>query len=33
MLTEQEAFEAMRYFLTEFWQRGGSEPTVSSPSC
>src|SRR3954453_6680912 len=24
MLTEQEAFEAMRYFLTEFWKRGGS---------
>ena len=26
MLTEQEAFEAMRYFLTEFWKRGGSDP-------
>lgn len=24
MLTEDEAFEAMRYFLTEFWKRGGS---------
>jgi hypothetical protein len=23
---EQEAFEAMRHFLTEFWKRGGSEP-------
>ena len=26
MLTDQEAFEAMRYFLTEFWKRGGSAP-------
>lgn len=26
MLTEQEAFEAMRYFLTEFWKRAGSTP-------
>jgi hypothetical protein len=26
MLTEEEAFEAMRYFLTEFWKRGGSLP-------
>jgi len=25
MLTEQEAFDAMRYFLTEFWKRGGSK--------
>ena len=25
MLTERDAFEAMRYFLTEFWKRGGSE--------
>ena len=24
MLTEDEAFEAMRYFLAEFWKRGGS---------
>jgi hypothetical protein len=22
-LTEQEGFEAMRYFLTEFWKRAG----------
>ena len=26
MLTEKEAFESMRYFLTAFWQRGGSHP-------
>ena len=25
MLTEQEAFEAMRFFLAEFWKRGGSQ--------
>jgi hypothetical protein len=25
MLTEQQAFEAMRYFLAEFWKRGGSK--------
>lgn len=27
MLTEQDAFEAMRYFLAEFWTRGGSAST------
>jgi hypothetical protein len=26
VLTEQDAFEAMRYFLMEFWKRGGSAP-------
>jgi len=25
MLTEEQAFEAMRYFLTAFWKRGGSK--------
>src|SRR3954462_15004922 len=25
MLTEQEAFAAMRSFLAEFWKRGGSQ--------
>lgn len=25
MLTEREAFEAMRYFLAEFWKRSGSQ--------
>src|SRR3954452_10393466 len=25
MLTEQEAFAAMRFFLAEFWKRGGSQ--------
>ena len=24
MLSDEEAFEAMRYFLHEFWKRGGS---------
>jgi hypothetical protein len=24
VLTEQDAFDAMRYFLAEFWKRGGS---------
>jgi hypothetical protein len=28
VVTEQEAFEAMRYFLTEFWKRGGSVPAT-----
>jgi hypothetical protein len=26
MLTEDQAFEAMRLFLHAFWQRGGSDP-------
>jgi hypothetical protein len=26
MLSEKQAFEAMRYFLTDFWKRGGSDP-------
>jgi hypothetical protein len=26
MLTENEAFEAMRRFLQAFWERGGSNP-------
>ena len=26
MLTEDEASEVMRHFLTEFWKRGGSDP-------
>jgi len=26
MLTEDEAFDAMRHFLAAFWQRGGSDP-------
>ena len=25
MITERDAFEAMRYFLAEFWKRGGSQ--------
>lgn len=25
MLTEEQAFEAMRHFLTAFWERGGSD--------
>lgn len=35
MLTEQDAFEAMRFFLTEFWKRGGSRSDsdlVDTPS-
>jgi hypothetical protein len=26
MLTEEQAFDAMRQFLTAFWERGGSNP-------
>jgi hypothetical protein len=26
MLTEKQAFEAMRCFLQAFWERGGSDP-------
>jgi hypothetical protein len=26
MLTEEQAFETMRYFLAAFWRRGGGDP-------
>jgi hypothetical protein len=26
MLSEEEAFEAMRHFLQAFWERGGHDP-------